>query len=111
MLFLTVIILLGSASISCRMTQKTGTTVVADQKDSSQTNYPLEIHRRAIAIDMHADTTQRLLDEQIDISLRLPDGHFDNVRAIDGGLDAILFYLGRTGIVWRRRCRRDETRG
>jgi membrane dipeptidase len=51
------------------------------------------IHRRAIAIDMHADTPQRLLDEQADLAQRLPDGHFDSVRAREGGLDAQFFSI------------------
>lgn len=92
-LVLIVIILLLSISTNCRMTQKTETAVVADQNETIHTNDPLVIHRRAIAIDMHADTTQRLLDEQLDISRRLPDGHFDNVRAKDGGLDAQFFSI------------------
>jgi membrane dipeptidase len=91
-LVLIVIILLLSISTNCRMTQKTETAVV-DQNETIHTNDPLVIHRRAIAIDMHADTTQRLLDEQLDISRRLPDGHFDNVRAKDGGLDAQFFSI------------------
>lgn len=92
---LIVIILLFSISTNCRMTNKTETTVVADQNQTAQTNYPdpLVIHQRAIAIDMHADTTQRLLDEQLDISRRLSDGHFDNVRARNGGLDAQFFSI------------------
>src|SRR5258706_7821098 len=51
------------------------------------------IHRRAIAIDMHADTPQRLLDEHVDLSQRLTDGHFDSVRAREGGLDAQFFSI------------------
>ncbi len=54
---------------------------------------PLAIHQRAIAIDMHADTTQRLLDENVDLAQRLPDGHFDSLRARDGGLDAQFFSI------------------
>ncbi|MGI8897142.1 MAG: hypothetical protein ACR2IB_01990, partial [Pyrinomonadaceae bacterium] len=92
-LILIVIILLLGILTNCRMTQKTETTAVADKKETGQTNDPLVIHRRAIAIDMHADTTQRLLDEQLDISRRLPDGHFDSVRARDGGLDAQFFSI------------------
>jgi len=42
---------------------------------------------------MHADTTQRLVDEGIDIGKRLPDGHFDSVRAREGGLDAQFFSI------------------
>lgn len=92
-LVLTVILLRLSISTNCRMTQKPETKVVADQKDTTHTNDPMVIHRRAIAIDMHADTTQRLLDEQLDISQRLTDGHFDNVRAREGGLDAQFFSI------------------
>jgi len=54
---------------------------------------PLEIHRRAIAIDMHADTAQRLVDEHVDLEELLPDGHFDAVRAKEGGLDAQFFSI------------------
>jgi hypothetical protein len=35
---------------------------------------PLSIHQRAIAIDMHADTVQRVLDEDVDIEQQLSDG-------------------------------------
>lgn len=90
---LIVIILLLGFFTNCRMNQKTETTVVNPPKNAPQTNEPLDIHRRAIAIDMHADTTQRLLDEQLDISRRLPDGHFDSVRARVGGLDAQFFSI------------------
>jgi membrane dipeptidase len=60
---------------------------------SAGTIDPLEIHRRAIIVDMHADTTQRLVDEDIDLEKRLPDGHFDAVRAKEGGLDAQFFSI------------------
>ncbi len=86
-------ILLLSVFTNCRMTQKTETKAVADQKETSPANDPIVIHRRAIAIDMHADTTQRLIDEQLDISRRLSDGHFDSVRAREGGLDAQFFSI------------------
>ena len=42
---------------------------------------------------MHADTAQRLLDEQIDLQQELNDGHFDAVRAKSGGLDAQFFSI------------------
>lgn len=54
---------------------------------------PSFVHRRAIAIDMHADTPQRLLDEEVDLQHRLVDGHFDSVRARAGGLDAQFFSI------------------
>lgn len=54
---------------------------------------PLAIHRRAIVVDMHADTTQRLVDENVDLMQRLSDGHFDTMRAKEGGLDAQFFSI------------------
>ena len=54
---------------------------------------PLTIHKRAIAVDMHADTVQRVLDEHVDLQQQLNDGHFDAVRAKAGGLDAQFFSI------------------
>jgi len=62
-------------------------------QETSGANDPLAIHRRAIIIDMHADTTQRLVDEKVDLEQRLPDGHLDAVRAKEGGLDAQFFSI------------------
>src|SRR6185503_7735796 len=73
-----VLILISVFYTNCRMTEKTNTPSSA----TPQTSHDLStVHRRAIAIDMHADTPQRLLDEHVDLSQRLPDGHFDSVRA------------------------------
>ncbi|MBC7909570.1 MAG: membrane dipeptidase [Pyrinomonadaceae bacterium] len=60
---------------------------------ANQERDALSIHRRAIAIDMHADTTQRMVDENIDLSQRLADGHLDTVRMKDGALDAQFFSI------------------
>ena len=57
------------------------------------TNDPLTVHQRAIVVDMHADTTQRLVDENIDLETRLNDGHLDAERAKEGGLDAQFFSI------------------
>lgn len=91
-LILVVPILLSILCTNCRMTQKTETLPPATQQ-ASKRNDALAIHRRAIAVDMHADTPQRLLDERVDLSQRLPDGHFDSVRAREGGLDAQFFSI------------------
>lgn len=42
---------------------------------------------------MHADTTQRLVDENINLNSRLPDGHLDAVRMREGRLDAQFFAI------------------
>ncbi|MEK6337028.1 MAG: dipeptidase [Acidobacteriota bacterium] len=67
------------------MTNTTETSAAANDASS--------VHRRAIIIDMHADTTQRLVDENVDLERRLDDGHFDAVRAREGGLDAQFFSI------------------
>ena len=77
---------------NCRMTEKTETKTPATDRQYKPDDANA-IHRRAIAIDMHADTPQRLVDERVDLAQRLPDGHFDSVRARAGGLDAQFFSI------------------
>jgi len=57
-----------------------------------------------ITIDMHADTVQRMIDENVDINTRLASGHLDAVRMRAGKLDAQFFavwvhpaYYGASG--------------
>jgi membrane dipeptidase len=52
------------------------------------------IHDRAIVIDTHADTTQRLIfDPKFNIGDRHTDGNVDIPRMRDGGLDAQFFSI------------------
>src|ERR1041385_3867063 len=67
--------------------------MIQNEPNTSATPDPLSIHQRAITIDMHADTVQRMLDEHVDIEQQLSDGHFDAVRAKTGGLDAQFFSI------------------
>ena len=96
MLLLAVALLVIFAS-NCRETSKTENPKSNPMTNSAQTtssaNDPQAIHRRAIIVDMHADTTQRLVDENVDLEQRLADGHFDAVRAKEGGLDAQFFSI------------------
>src|SRR5437660_2471748 len=66
---------------------------MSTSQEDSKLDDAIAIHRRAIAIDMHADTTQRLVDEKVNLQERLPNGHFDSVRAREGGLDAQFFSI------------------
>jgi membrane dipeptidase len=75
---------------NCRPSGKTG---ARDTRPKQTSDQALDIHRRAIVIDMHADTPQRLVDENVTLADRLPDGHFDSVRAREGGLDAQFFSI------------------
>jgi len=76
--------------LSCRPANKPMTNNSASSPAATD---PLSIHRRAIIVDMHADTTQRLVDENVDLQQQLSDGHLDAVRAKEGGLDAQFFSI------------------
>ena len=51
------------------------------------------LHRRAIVIDTHADTTQLVTYRDIDIAKTQPDAQLDLPRAAAGGLDAQFFSI------------------
>src|SRR5215204_4854260 len=88
-----VFILLLVMVSACKFDQKMNNHNQSSPSTETTNNDPLSIHQRAIAIDMHADTAQRLLDEDVDIQQELSDGHFDAVRAKAGGLDAQFFSI------------------
>ena len=80
--FLIALVLCATLLAGCTNTSMNNNKSTPVAQDSA--NDPLTIHKRAIAIDMHADTAQRLLDEQVDLQQELSDGHFDAVRAKSG---------------------------
>ena len=52
------------------------------------------VHERAIVVDTHADTTQRLIfDPKFDLGVRHDDGNLDIPRMKAGGLDAVFFSI------------------
>ena len=85
-------ILLLTFLANCRENKMNDSTPTPTSTRATE-NDALSIHRRAIAIDMHADTAQRLVDEHVDLEQLLSDGHFDAVRAKEGGLDAQFFSI------------------
>jgi membrane dipeptidase len=53
-----------------------------------------QVHDRAIVVDTHADTTQRLFFEKtFDIAARNKNGNIDIPRMREGGLDAVFFSI------------------
>jgi membrane dipeptidase len=55
---------------------------------------PADVHTRAIVVDTHDDTTQRLLFEKgFDIGTRHENGNIDIPRMREGGLDALFFSI------------------
>jgi membrane dipeptidase len=58
------------------------------------TPHAKQVHDRAIVIDSHDDTTQRLLSEKgFDIGARHANGNIDIPRMREGGLDALFFSI------------------
>jgi membrane dipeptidase len=57
-----------------------------------------QLHMRAIVVDTHDDTTQRLVgDKSFDIAKRNTTGNIDIPRMREGGLDAIFFSIWMNG--------------
>src|SRR5215212_5553207 len=53
-----------------------------------------QLHERALVVDAHDDTTQRMLfDKSFDITARHKDGNIDVPRMREGGLDALFFSI------------------
>jgi membrane dipeptidase len=58
------------------------------------------LHERAIVVDAHVDTTQRLIfDPRFDLGARHDDGNLDIPRMREGGLDAVFFSIWVPGDV------------
>jgi membrane dipeptidase len=52
---------------------------------------PADVHTRAIVVDSHDDTTQRMFfDKTFDLGARHADGNIDIPRMREGGLDALV---------------------
>jgi membrane dipeptidase len=59
-----------------------------------------QVHDRAIVVDTHDDTTQRLLgDPTFNIAARTTTGNIDIPRMREGGLDAIFFSIWMDGAI------------
>jgi membrane dipeptidase len=53
----------------------------------------LELHRRAVVVDAHADTVQRIVYDGGDFLIGIPGAHLDFQRMTDGAVDAQLFSI------------------
>src|ERR1039458_2665247 len=59
----------------------------------SKSPTPQEVHRSAIVIDTHVDTTQRFVDEHFDLGDPLKGGNFNLETARKGNLGAEFFAI------------------
>jgi membrane dipeptidase len=69
-------------------------------QDAPVSERAMRLHERAIVVDTHDDTTQRLVWERaFDIAARNDDGSVDVPRLREGGLDALFFSIWVPGDV------------
>jgi membrane dipeptidase len=75
-------------------------TLLSQSTDIQISDRAKQLHARAVVIDGHADTTQRLVfDRTFNIAARNPNGNLDLPRMKDGGLDALFFSIWVPGDV------------
>jgi membrane dipeptidase len=75
-----------------------GILLTANVSSQSVSTRASQLHRRAVVVDTHDDTTQRLLfDPAFDIGARHADGSIDIPRMREGGLDALFFSIWTPG--------------
>src|SRR4029450_5777600 len=83
------LIVLGLSA--CAPPAPPGANATAPQPGAST---PADVHARAIVVDSHDDTTQRLFfDKTFDIGERHANGNIDVPRMREGGLDALFFSI------------------
>lgn len=58
-----------------------------------------QLHERAVVIDTHCDTTQRLMDPDWDFAARHDKGHVDLPRLREGGIGAVFLAVWTPGPV------------
>jgi membrane dipeptidase len=84
------------ALAGCQMSEKTNVNTSEQKAAATPTpaegDGPAGVHRRAVSIDMHADTVQFILDEGADIN-SATQLHLDAPRMREGGLDAQFFSI------------------
>src|SRR5437870_6191278 len=68
--------------------------LVVSAQDTTVSPRARQLHDRAIVVDSHDDTTQRLVfDKAFDIGARNKNGNIDIPRMREGGLDALFFSI------------------
>jgi membrane dipeptidase len=79
------------AGVSCAPPAPGATTLSAETQPAVT---PAAVHTRAIVVDSHDDTPQRMFfDKTFDLGTRHRDGNIDIPRMRDGGLDALFFSI------------------
>ena len=85
--------LLSASAQNSAMTPKASATKPAAKTQSAAKADPLTVHREALVIDTHADTTQRFLDENWNLGDPLKGGNLNLESAKAGNLGAEFFSI------------------
>jgi membrane dipeptidase len=81
-------------NVLCAIALAIPVVVLAQAPADSVSPRAKQLHDRAIVVDSHDDTTQRLIfDKTFDIGKRNPNGNIDIPRMREGGLDALFFSI------------------
>jgi hypothetical protein len=83
--------LLSASAQNTAMTPKSSAAKSPSKAQSSAKADPLAVHRGALVIDAHADTTQRFLDENWNLGDPLKGGNLNLDSAKTGNLGAEFF--------------------
>ena len=89
-------------AVTALLTLVTASTLGAQQvgQDEVVAAHARDLHARAIVVDTHDDTTQRMVSEpSFDIGARGGTGSIDIPRMREGGLDALFFSIYMPGSV------------
>ena len=88
------IVLTVLVAAGCSQPSPPATNAAAAQPAATAPSTPADVHTRAIVVDSHDDTTQRLLfDKSFNIGERHSNGNIDVPRMREGGLDALFFSI------------------
>jgi len=75
-------------AVSCNEKNKNSIVKVAESKAVDLTDDAIKLSHEFIIVDGHVDLPYRLRNKWEDVSARTEGGHFDYIRAKEGGLDA-----------------------
>lgn len=75
-------------AISCTENKKGSLVDTAESKPLDLANEAIRLSHQFIIVDGHVDLPYRLKNKWEDVSVKTKTGHFDYVRAKEGGLDA-----------------------
>lgn len=84
---------LGAAALALALLPSITVTAQGPKRDPKLWERAVRVHRSAIVVDTHSDTTSRMLDESFDVGPLARDGHQDIPRMKEGGVDAQFYSI------------------